>query len=100
MGSVSSLIEGNLAHGLPEVVEAVLDPFEARVGLVKSRVEVLPQMLDAVADVPEDFDRQIRSHTVRLAGQHTDCESAEFQCPLILAASRRGRLEGARSSIK
>ena len=71
MGSVSSLIEGNLAHGLPEVVEAVLDPFEARVGLVqarvglvqarvglvKSRVEVLPQILDAVADFPEDFDR-------------------------------------------
>jgi hypothetical protein len=84
---VSSLIQGNLAHELPEVVEAVLDTLEAlvglpqtrigliqtrvgliqtRVGLIQSRVEILPQLLDAVANFPEDFDSKIGSHNAQV----------------------------------
>jgi hypothetical protein len=77
---VLGLIQGDLAHELPEVVEAALDTPKAHVGLVQALIglvqtliglvepynEILSQIPDTVPDFPKDLGRQIGSHNLQI----------------------------------
>jgi hypothetical protein len=84
---VFGLIQGDLAHELPEVVEATLNTLKAHVGLVQTLIgliqtliglvqaliglvepynEILSQIPDTVPDFPKDLGRQIGSHNLQI----------------------------------
>ena len=69
---VLGLIEGDLAHELAEIVASVLDPLQARVGLVETRIRLvqpLAQLQDAVSDTIQYFGCQIGSHEFRISSR-------------------------------
>jgi hypothetical protein len=62
---VFRLVEDDLAHELAEIVEAMLDAAETLVGLIEARVKISPQCTDAVANLAEHLDGQVRGHVMQ-----------------------------------